>query len=138
MSSAHRVIILLAAPVALTACMAEVAGRHALDGGQEQAALVAEPSAAGYAELQRLVTEGMHGAPVVLAQDVFTKESVLVIESGPGRPPLPQPRLDGRKTQAPVKFQLVMDGEGCWLVRSADGQRWLLQQPCKPAVEVVE
>ena len=138
MSSARRAIILLTAPVALAACMAEVSGRHGLDGGQEQPALIAEPSPAGYAELHRLVVEGMHGAPVVLAPDAFTERSVLVVESGPGKPALPQPRLDGRKMQAPVKFHLVMDGEGCWLVRSADGQRWPLEQRCKPAAEAVE
>ncbi|SDZ98915.1 hypothetical protein [Microbulbifer marinus] len=115
---------LIAPLVLLTACGSQPA--H----GDPRPALLAEPGPEVRAELQQLVSEAMHGVPVTLAADALTKESVLVVERKPQ-----QPRLSGREFGQPVKFQLMLDEEACWLVRLSDGERWALRKAtCRPEV----
>lgn len=120
--------IRLVPALVLAACSAQLAQ------GGEQPALIAEPSPAGHAELERIVSEAMYGAAVTLAPDALTQESELVIERAAPHN-LQQPRLNGRELVPPQKFRLVLDAAGCWLVRATDGQRWQLDQACIPAEE---
>ncbi|MFC6632858.1 hypothetical protein [Microbulbifer taiwanensis] len=101
--------------------------------GDEKPAVIAEATPQSHAELQRLVTEALGGAPVTLAEDALTRESVLVIERNPPQD-LQQRPLQGRNREMPKKFRLLLSGDRCWLERAADGERWeLLEAKCVPA-----
>lgn len=115
------------AALLLTACGSQPAQ------GNPVPALLAEATPEARAELQRVVSEAMHGVPVTLADDALTRESVLVIERNP--PQDAQHRnLTGRNLESPQKFQLLISGDRCWLERAADGERWeLLEAKCVPA-----
>ena len=100
---------------------------------QEQAAVIAAPTADSRAELARVVSAAMNGQPVTLADDALTRDSVIAIERR--TPPGPQGRAaTGRTLEAPEQLKLVLRGERCVLVRAADGREWHLDQArCVPA-----
>ncbi|MBB3059642.1 hypothetical protein [Microbulbifer rhizosphaerae] len=117
----------MAALALLVACNSQPAR------GGEKPALIAGATLESRAELQRLVSEALHGAPVTLAEDAFTRESTLIIERNPPQN-LQQRPLQGRDMDRPKKFRLLLSGERCWLERESDGERWeLLQAKCVPA-----
>jgi len=92
----------------------------------ERPAVVADPSASVRAEIVRVVTQALDGAPVTLADDVFTRDSVLTVERR--TPPGPQGRAaTGRTLDAPARLRLVLDGARCELVREVDGRRFPLR-----------
>ena len=115
------------AALLLTACGSQPAQ------GRSVPALLAEATPETRAELQRVIADAMHGVPVTLADDAFTRESVLIIERNPPQD-VQQRALTGRNLEAPQKFLLLLSDERCWLERVADGQRWeLLEGRCVPA-----
>ncbi|WP_143186900.1 hypothetical protein [Microbulbifer donghaiensis] len=119
-------LLLTATLLLLTACGSQPAL------GDPRPALLLDAGAEVRAELLRVVSAAMHGAQVTLAPDALTEESVLIVARKPQ-----QPRLSGREFDKPVKFQLVLDGEACWLVRQADGERWVLRgASCRPEVSL--
>ena len=76
------------------------------------------------AALQATVNEAL-GREVMLADDALTGSSMLVIERwlpGTMEDPVPQ----GRILEKPVQFQLVRNGDDCFLVRKSDGARYVL------------
>jgi hypothetical protein len=99
---------------------------------QEQPAVVAMPTAASRAELERAVSAAFGGQSVTLADDALTRDSVLLIERR--TPPGPQGRIaTGRTLEAPERFRLVLRGGRCLLVHS-DGREWpLAEARCVPA-----
>ena len=118
----------LAACLAFTAAACNSAPPRA---GEIPARLV-EPTAETRAELERAVSEMLHGAPVTLAADALTQSSVLVIEGsrprGPGSPP-----LGGRETRMPERLQLFTDGRRCVLVHGDERARYELRHAaCVP------
>jgi hypothetical protein len=107
----------LAIGASLTAC-------GSLQG--ERPALIAAPSASARAELVRVVTLAFDGTPVTLADDAFTRDSVLTVERR--TPAGPQGRAaTGRTLEVPVRLRLVLDGARCELVREIDGRRFPLR-----------
>ena len=98
----------------------------------ERPAVIAAPSASARAELVRVVTLAFDGVPVTLADDVFTRDSVLNVERR--TPPGAQGRAaTGRTFDAPARLRLVLDGTRCELIREADGRRFPLRDvPCSP------
>lgn len=95
--------------------------------GPDQPALMVDVTPDATEQLQRALVEANDGAPVTVADDVFTRSSQLALEQGrladgPGRP------LTGRDLGAPKIFSLVKNDRGCWLLREADGERWLLNK----------
>ncbi|MGL6160722.1 hypothetical protein [Microbulbifer sp.] len=111
----------------LTACSSQPAQ------GNPVPALRVDVSRESNVELERVVSEALHGAPVTLAEDAFTGESTLIIERNPPQN-LQQRPLQGRDMDRPKKFRLLLSGERCWLERESDGERWeLVQTKCVPA-----
>ncbi|WP_323845313.1 hypothetical protein [Microbulbifer magnicolonia] len=115
---------LLALLSAVTACGSQPAM------GEPQPALLTESGPEVREELRRVVSAAMYGVEVTLAEDALTRESLLVVERQ-----RQQPRLSGREMVPPTKFQLVVGGGACWLMRLADGERWELRKAsCRPEV----
>ncbi len=121
--SAQTYLFTLAIGTSLTAC-------GSLHG--ERPAVIAAPSASARAELARVVTLAFDGAPVTLADDAFTRDSVLNIERR--TPAGPQGRAaTGRTLDAPARLRLALYGARCELVREVDGRRFPLRDvQCVP------
>lgn len=102
-------------------------GCSSLPAQQEVPALITAPNPASRAELERVISSSLNGAPVTLADDALTRDSVLTIE--PVRPRDAQGRpLDGRDPGRPEHFRLLQAGSDCVLVHERTGQRWKLTQ----------
>jgi hypothetical protein len=96
--------------------------------------LIAASTPQTRAEIERVVSAAMNGQPVTIAADALTRESVLVIQRR--TPPGPQGRAaTGRTIDAPEQFRLLLRGQRCLLVHTADGREWQIEQAqCVPAV----
>jgi len=89
---------------------------------------VREKSTPGsHAELARVVSNALNGIEVILAEDVLTKSSRLVIERKQQR--TLQGRIDGgRIMEPPERFRLVINGSRCELVHLADDAHYVLKE----------
>jgi hypothetical protein len=98
----------------------------------DRAAVIAAPTAGTHAELTRVVTAALGGAPVTLAADALTRDPVLVVDHR--EPASLQGRIaTGRTLEAPERFRLVLGGGRCELVRDSDGRRFALRDvECVP------
>jgi hypothetical protein len=115
-----------AALLALAACPARTQGR-------EVPAVITHPSAQSRAELARVVSDALKGAPVTLAEDALTRESSLMVERARPRDARGVP-LDGRERGRPEHFLLVTSDARCLLVHEGSGRRWTLgSTTCAPA-----
>jgi hypothetical protein len=96
-------------------------------------AVITNPTLESRAELVRVVSEALHGAPIALADDALTRESTLIIERAGARGPDGTP-LQGREPGRPERFLLVRTGSGCALVHEASGQNFPLESSvtCAP------
>ncbi len=94
--------------------------------GSELPARIVNPSDASRAELERAVGDMLFGAEVTLAEDALTESSVLILERGRVRS-LGNPPLSGREMREPERFQLVTDGERCFLVHGEERARYELR-----------
>ena len=98
----------------------------------ETPAIVIEPSAASRADLSRAVATALDGAPVTLADDALTHDSLLVIERTMRRDPNGLP-LNGRDLGTPERFRLFKVGAQCVLVHEGSGRRFTLEvTTCAP------
>ena len=77
----------------------------------------ANPEGAGQLELAQAVSSALHGAPVTLADDALTRDSLLIIERA---------HLSGRDLDKPEHFRLVKIGKDCALVHERTGKRTTL------------
>jgi len=90
----------------------------------EVAARIDHPTPESRAELARAVSAALN-APVTLADDALTRDSMLILE---------KPRM-GRDLGRPEGFQLVKSGKDCVLVHEATGKRTkLASTTCVPVV----
>ena len=95
-------------------------------------AVITTPTAESRAELARVVSEALHGAPITLADDALTRESTLIIERARARGPDGTP-LQGRDPGRPERFLLVRTGSGCALVHEGSGRSFpLASVTCAP------
>ena len=124
----------LAILAVLAAAVLLLSGCRSLSAQEEQPAVIAKATPESRAELARVVTEALNGAPVTLADDALTRDSLLVIERKPPRS-LRQEPATGRMLGSPEQFRLVMDGSECVLVRQRDGKRWTLTHTACAAAE---
>ena len=91
----------------------------------EVAAVIDQPTREGRAALARAVSSALDGAPVTLADDALTRDSLLIIE----RP------LSGRDLGKPENFRLRKAGKQCTLVHERTGRRTTLASTtCQPLV----
>ena len=88
-------------------------------------ALLTNQGEVSHAEVQKTISAALDGAEVTLAADVFTSNSVVVIERGMIRGITRTPEM-GRDLGRPSRFQLVTDGVGCIIVDEQSGIYWPL------------
>jgi hypothetical protein len=95
-------------------------------------AVLTSPTAESRAELVRVVSEAMNGAPVTLADNALTADDALIIERAQQRAATDM-NLGGRETGRPEHFRLVKSGSRCVLVHQETGRRWTLESAtCSP------
>jgi hypothetical protein len=96
----------------------------------DQPARVVGSTPESRAELQRVVSTALQVDEVTLAHDALKESSWLVIERSRVRN-LDNAPLQGRDLGRPERFQLVLSGHRCVLVRERDGSRYtLLETAC--------
>jgi hypothetical protein len=93
-----------------------------LSAQEDRSALIVDPTEQSRAELVRVVSAALNDAPVTIAPDALTRDSVLTIERQPLRDLAGLPAA-GRVLGVPEQFRLVTNGSRCVLVRKADGAR---------------
>jgi len=115
--------------VAMALALAGCAPRSAQP---EVPAVLTNPTRDSRAELARVVSEAMNGAPVTLADDALTADGTLIVErSAPGA--AKDMNLRGRDRDRPELFQLFRSGSRCVLVHAGTGRRWhLASATCSP------
>lgn len=120
------------------AVAASLAGALALAGCAQRSArpevpaVLTHPSAESRAELVRVVSEAMNGAPITIADDALTADDTLIIDRASGRD-AKEMNLRGRDTGRPEHFRLVKSGPQCVLVHAESGRRWTLPSAtCAP------
>ncbi|WP_237066533.1 hypothetical protein [Microbulbifer guangxiensis] len=93
--------------------------------GPLEPAVLEEVTGAVRTELTQVVSEALGGVPVTLGEEVLTDTSILVVEQNVPRD-LQQRPLAGRSLAVPVRFQLLVGDQGCWLKRLPEGPFWPL------------
>ncbi|HEY4974961.1 MAG TPA: hypothetical protein VII41_15210 [Steroidobacteraceae bacterium] len=102
---------------------------------QGQPAVLTNPTAQSIAELNRVVREALHGAPIRLADDALTHDSVLIVEHRQPRDAAGLP-LNGRELGRPEHFRLVMHHSRCILIHERAGESWALRSAtCAPLAD---
>jgi hypothetical protein len=91
----------------------------------DEPAVISAPTPASREELARVVSAALHGAPVTLADDALTKESLLIIERARRRD-ADGVRIDGRVMEKPEQFELVKSASQCVLIHRRTGERHVL------------
>jgi hypothetical protein len=117
--------------VSILACIVLLAAACKVNPAREdRPARIVNPTAESRAELQRVVSDMLFGADVVLADDALTTSSVLIVERSHRRS-LDSPPLSGRDLGQPERFQLVTTGKKCVLIHGNDQARYeLLETEC--------
>jgi hypothetical protein len=93
----------------------------------DRPALIVNPTAEGRAALLEAVRSALGGAPVTLADDALTRESILVIERKARRDAGGR-RVQGRELGKPERFRLVRSGSSCVLIHERTGRRIPLER----------
>ena len=93
-------------------------------------ALIVNATAASRAELSHAMSDALHGWPVAIAEDAFTRDSVMWIERTSPRGAQGR-QMQGRELDRPEKFQLIKEGTRCLLIHERTGQRRVLTVSCK-------
>ena len=99
----------------------QVAGCRTMPTEHDRAARIIDPDNASRSALQCAVNDALH-TNVTLADDALTKSSVLIIERSPPRSMQGLP-AQGRNTELPIQFRLVINGEDCVLIDQRDRSR---------------
>jgi hypothetical protein len=107
--------------IVMTILSAACANQRSVD----QPAVIVGGTPETQAEVQRVVAAALKTESVLLSEDVFVRESVLVIEpkrirDGSGV------RQQGRETRLPNHFALLKSGDQCVLLHKETQQRYLL------------
>lgn len=117
--------VMLSATLALSGCLVRVAP-------PDMPAVLTNPTARTHAELARVVSRALNGAPVTLADSALTSDDVLIVDRVVRRDAQGR-ELNGRETGRPEHFRLVKSGSRCVLVRERTGRRWTLHSAtCSP------
>jgi hypothetical protein len=105
---------------------------ESLSAREPQPAVLTHTSAQSFAELNRVVSLALNGAPVRLADDALTHDGVLIIDRAQARDAVGLP-LNGRELGRPEQFRLVKQGRQCILIQRRTGRRWILKYTnCEP------
>jgi hypothetical protein len=103
-----------------------ICARQTLSAPELQPALLTNSTAQSISELQRAVRDALNGAPVRLAGDALTQNSILVVERVQPRDAAGLP-LNGRELGKPEHFRLVKHGAHCILIHERTGKHWALR-----------
>ena len=103
-----------------------LAGCHLRVAPADAPAVLTSSSAESHAELVRVVSAAMNGAPVTIAASALTDDDVLIVERAQ-RQGEKDMNLGGRETGRPHHFRLVKSGSRCVLVHQETGRRWTLE-----------
>jgi len=94
-------------------------------------AIITHPTAESRAELERAVSHALGGAPVRLANDALTRDSLLLIGRAQARDARGLP-LNGRELTRPQHFRLLRRGSQCVLLHVENGEsRVLAHTTCR-------
>jgi hypothetical protein len=88
-------------------------------------ALITQTTAASRGDLERAVSQALGGAPVRLAEDALTRESLLIIGRAVAHGLNGVP-LNGRELGRPQHFRLIKRGSRCLLLHLESGRARLL------------
>ena len=100
-------------------------GCQTLNAENDRPARITSPTEASRRALQEVVDNALHTS-VRLADDALTKSSVLAIEHTPLVSPQ-DPSPDGRETNMPIQFRLVINASNCILIDRRDDARYALE-----------
>jgi hypothetical protein len=116
---------IVAATLALSGCVLRVAP-------PDVPAVLTNPTGRSHAELAKVVSRAMNGAPVTIADSALTSDDVLIVDRVVRRDARGV-ELNGRETGRPEHFRLVKSGSRCVLVHERTGRRWTLRSAtCAP------
>ncbi len=88
-------------------------------------AIITHPTAASRADLELAVSQSLGGAPVRLADDALTRDSLLIVARAQARDARGLP-LNGRELGRPQHFQLLRRGSRCTLLHLESGKSRIL------------
>lgn len=98
-------------------------------------ALITHPTPESRADLERAISEALHGAPVRLADDALTRDSLVVVGRAQARDVNGMP-LNGRELGRPQHFRLLRRGSQCVLLHVETGKwRTLRHTTCRVSLE---
>jgi hypothetical protein len=103
----------------LSACVAPAPA------AQDTAAVIANASVQTHAEIQRVISAALRGAPVTIAADALTNDSFIAIERASARDERGR-LLNGRDPGRPEIFELRKQGRRCMLLQQSTGERVVL------------
>jgi len=103
--------------VALAAC-------NSLPTQSDQPALIERATADSQAELRQVIEAALGRADFQLAPDALTRSTILALEQGGGAPDAAR----GRLLDMPERFELVINGGRCFLIRTGTGERFELER----------
>lgn len=90
-------------------------------------AVITHPTTASRAELERAVSQAIAGgAPVILAADALTHDSLLIVGRAQARDARGLP-LNGRELARPQHFRLLRRGSRCALLHVETGKLHVLE-----------
>ena len=94
-------------------------------------ALITHPTPASRADLELAVSQALGAAPVRLADDALTRDSLLIIGRAQARDARGLP-LNGRELERPQHFRLLRRGSHCVLLHVESGKsRVLAHTTCR-------
>ncbi len=96
----------------------------------DRPAVIAEPGPESSAELRAVLAEALGQREILIAPDALTRTSFVTLGSTVAQR---DPIAGGRDLGVPERFDLVLSGDGCYLVHAATGRRYALERTrCVP------
>lgn len=109
-----------------------LSGCQGLTANTDLPALIVQPNEASRAALKATLSGLFGGQEITLADNALTQSSMLSLEMNL-RKQLSSQLAIGRVVTGPLSFQLIKNKNGCFLIDSRDGKRYLLiDTTCAP------
>jgi hypothetical protein len=112
-----------------------LAGCDSLPASSDRPALIARPTPESNAEIRAVLERAIGPREIRIAPDAFTASSILALEPGADSVSAdPSGAARGRLLGLPERFELVLNGGRCYLIRSSTRDRFALERTdCVPA-----
>ena len=118
-------------PALLVLMLAGLPACRAWPDGRGAPAIITQPTAASRSDLELAVSHALGGAPVRLADDALTRDSLLIVGRAQARDVRGLP-LNGRELGRPQHFRLLRRGSRCVLLHMESGKsRVLAHTSCR-------